>query len=43
MEFLKFLGWINYRGKADWTEIIIDVVTVALIVSVGYFIILLQS
>ena len=31
---LKSLGWIDYRGKTDWREIKIDVLTTALVISI---------
>jgi len=39
-DLLIYMGWINYRGKAIWREIIIDIVgssaIVGLIVALGW-------
>lgn len=36
MKILKLLGWINYRGKINATEILLDIVVFTVISLVIY-------
>ena len=30
-KYLQMIGWINYRGKVDYEEIVVDIITVTVI------------
>jgi len=36
-KYLQMIGWINYRGKVDYEEIVVDLITVtAIAIAITY-------